>query len=188
MPHLARGPDAEKFVDLEQKVQSAQIQEFLVRRYGASREKASTFTPQAIKNLRPDRPGIWLVWQISASAFEAYFPKDAFKIQEEDEQAQDAKPDAPRTRKRAKTAAASNLKKHVTRSRKYGVVRTQQAALWQCVCFLWKMHQKAGGEPWLRRSVVVIVPVCLGFKLFWNSGINCCRGPASSNSGSVAPF
>ena len=165
--HLNTAPDAQRFPDLSEKVKAAEIQEFVQKRFGASREKASSWTPQCIKDLRPDGPGIYLVWQISASAFEAYYPKALFPTK-----TPEGEEEGPKIRKRAKTP--SNIKKHVTCSRQYGAIRTQISALTQCVNFLWKMHSKAGQVSWLDlfgkhasqyRTLIPNSPRCLSARL-----------------------
>ena len=148
MLHLRDGPDARQFQDLAEKVNVAEVQEYVMSRFPASREKASRFTPSAIKALRPDRPGVYLVWQVAADIFEAYYPKpqpateNAEVLPGDDPEA--AADSQPAKRRRVKSPAPkSRLKTHITRSKQYGTIRTPLEALWQCVNFLWTEHAKA---------------------------------------------
>ena len=147
MMHLEKAPDARHFEDLSSKVRAAEVQEFILRRFGASREKAAFFTPAAIKALRPPGEGVYLVWQMSAEAFEAYYPKALMQTQSTDQNPTEEQEAPPNKRRRAKTPAPkARVKQHVTCSRQYGAVRTTFAALWQCVNFLWTMQEKAGRD------------------------------------------
>ena len=153
MIHLQKATDARHFEDLEHKVQAAEIQHFILRRFGASREKAPHFTPECIKALRPQFEGVYLVWQLPAMMFEAYYPRALLLSASKDtgaEAADVAAEEKPAKRQRTKTPPAKPAikgKKHITCSRQYGAIRTTINALWQVVNFLWNSHAKAKQVP-----------------------------------------
>ena len=81
---LEHEEDGKDFTNLKDVVDDYRRQEFVFSRVGVSREKASHWTPKAIKELKP--PIGTLVWQWTASAFQAYYPMPQKMIDEENQQ------------------------------------------------------------------------------------------------------
>ena len=111
--------DADKFEDLWEKVTEDDRQQLIKSRIGAPHEKASQFTPQCLKALKP--PNTVLCYQVSVCTFEGYYP-----IPEE------------------QRGKGSKAKKHWSIARTHGTKWTTLSALSQVVAFLWRMHAKCG--------------------------------------------
>ena len=120
---LMEGSDEQELVDsLRQELEMEDLKDVVQKRFPAARAKASAWTPDSIKALRPPVP-CTLCWQISHEAFEAYFPI----------------PEAYQSK-------GARAKKTWSRSRSYGSGKwTQESALTQLVSFLWASHKKCGG-------------------------------------------
>lgn len=122
--------EARQFQDLTEEVQDKWRQEFVIARCGFSREKAAAITPATIKALKPPLPNCYLVWQISRSMFQSYWPKTGLGGEKPAKK--------PKTGRRLKT--------HDSTSTTYGQKWSQAQALTRQVNWLWKKHEKAGGE------------------------------------------
>ena len=120
---LQETADGEKFQDLLEKV-AADDREHLIRsRVGAPHEKAQQWTPQCLRDLKPE--GAVFCYQASARCFEGYYPVPPEK----------------------RTGRLKN-KKHWTIARTHGEKWTPLSALTQVIAQLWKWHQQEGGDAW----------------------------------------
>lgn len=143
--NLLQGDQDEKaFADLRDEVEDQWRQDFVISRVGLSKEKASALTPGTIKMLKPPLPNCYLVWQFSRCSFQGYYPIMGAQVDDE-------KGEKPASKKQKKTPR--RRKTHYSTSMTYGEKRTQLSALSRCVQFLWKHHEKSGGEPWMLTAV-----------------------------------
>ena len=111
--------DIEAFRDVKDSIENEDLEAAIKSRFPAGRQKASAYTPEAIKSLRPPAPGCTICWQFSESSFEGYYQI----------------PDSMRSK-------AKNAKKLWSRSRSYGGGKwTRSSALTQIVNFLWTQHK-----------------------------------------------
>ena len=125
--------DAKLFSDLKAKVDDAWRSDLVISRVGKERNAAEASTPVVVKDLKPPGPKICLCWQVSASAFEGYYPRPEADI---------AKAQANKKR------PGDRVKTHFTTSKKYEGARSsnvsQLDALEHVVKFLWAQHKKQG--------------------------------------------
>ena len=128
--------DRQMFANLRDRLEDVEIEKNVVERFGAAGRASKQFaTPQCLKDLRPDTSlsgnssnfSAVLVWQISAQAFQGYYPND---LGIEDEE-----------------LAGKRKQKFVSCSRKYvgETIDEKFKALQQVVAFLWREHIKQGG-------------------------------------------
>ena len=127
---LEHEEDGKDFTNLKDVVDDYRRQEFVFSRVGVSREKASHWTPKAIKELKP--PIGTLVWQWTASAFQAYYPMPQKMIDEK----------ISKARKKGKGKVKTMWSIH----RGYAQKRTKLKALQEVTKWLWKTHSNNGGD------------------------------------------
>ena len=128
LSYLGTEQDAKEFEDLKSYYEDEARRQFVLSRVGRSRASAETYTPKVVKNLRPPRHGVVLVWQFEAGAFQGYFPIE-------------------REASASVTKDKQKLKTHFSRSRSYNTNRTKLQALKEIVNWLWKLHQDSKGDP-----------------------------------------
>ena len=132
--NMADDADVKEFDDLKNKVEDEMRQEIIVKRCGVSHQKASHFTPAAIKALRPEIVDCMrettplsaiLTWQPAMNGFQAYYP-----------------------RTKEAREKHNKPKQYLTTGKKYGEEGsggvTQLQALTHCVKHLWACHEKLG--------------------------------------------
>lgn len=127
---LEHEEDGKEFSNLKDVVDDYKRQEFVLSRVGMSREKASHWTPKAIKELKP--PVGTLVWQWTASAFQAYYPVPQKLIDEK----------ISKARKKGRGKVKTMWSIH----RGYAQKRTKLKALQEATKWLWKTHKENGGD------------------------------------------
>ena len=127
---LKHEEDGKDFSNLKDVVDDFKRQEFVLSRVGMSREKASFWTPRAIKELKP--PTGTLVWQWTASAFQAYYPMPQKMVDEK----------ISKARKKGKGKVKTMWSVH----RGYAQKRTKLKALQEVTKWLWKRHGENGGD------------------------------------------
>ena len=127
--HLEGDDDEKVFKDLRNECDDAARQSVIVKRVGVSHEKASQFTPAAIKDLRPAIDGDMkattpfatvLTWQPGLCGFQAYYPRTLEARKKHDPN-----------------------KKFCSTGKTYNAKVTQLNALRHCVKMLWDNHDKA---------------------------------------------
>ncbi|CAE7487391.1 HMCN1 [Symbiodinium sp. CCMP2592] len=69
--------DSRCFKQLQKEHETQVLRNLVLERFGQTRARATATTPDLIKNLRPDVPGCWLVWQQSKGTYEGYYPRAA---------------------------------------------------------------------------------------------------------------
>ena len=123
--------------DMKQRLDDAMREQLIIQRCGHSKAKAEHFTPQVIKNLKPD--GTVLHWQYVTHFFQGYYKIPADKLEA-----------IRNTTKRRRVTGKSEAKTHWSFFRKYGQVRTQVRAqvyaLSLVVNWLWDKHAEMGHE------------------------------------------
>ncbi len=127
--------DRQMFSNLRDRLEDVEIEKHVVERFGAGRASKQFATPQCLKDLRPDTSlssnssnySAVLVWQISAQAFQGYYPNELGEDEE---------------------FAGKRRQKFMSCSRKYvgETVEEKFKALQQVVAFLWREHLKQGGS------------------------------------------
>ena len=123
---LGQEQDAKDFEDLKTYYEDQARRQFVLSRVGHAKAQAERYTPQAIKRLRPPKPGVTLVWQVEIGAFQGYFPIE---------------------RTASTTAKDSQKQKtHYSRSRSYNQKRSKLQALKEIVNWLWKLHEDTKGD------------------------------------------
>ncbi len=122
--------DGKDFQSLKHQVDDIKRQEFVLSRVGMSRSKASHWTPKAIKRLKP--PNSTLVWQVSVSAFQGYYPMPQSMVDDKI--------------KTAKKTGKSKVKTMWSRHRGYLQKRSKLKALQEIVKWLWKTHKQYGDD------------------------------------------
>ena len=120
-----RGTDDDKlFCKLRENLADEKREELILQRLGGERAGVETRTPAPLKSLQPPVAGSLLVYQVSASAFQGYYPRALTPEQQQ----------------------SKRYKKTISTSRNFGVERTQLEALQMVVKFLWDAHRKAGRD------------------------------------------
>lgn len=127
LSYLGNEQDAKEFEDLKTYYEDQARRQFVLSRVGRSRASAESYTPKAIKDLRPPRHGVVLVWQFEAGAFQGYFPIE-------------------REVSASTTKDKQKLKTHFSRSRSYNTSRPKLQALREIVNWLWKLHEDSKGD------------------------------------------
>ena len=120
-----RGTDDDKlFHKLREHLADEKREELILQRLGGERAGVDTKTPSPLKALEPPVAGSLLVYQVSASAFQGYYPRALTPEQQQ----------------------SKRYKKTISTSRTFGAERTQLEALQMVVKFLWDAHRKAGHD------------------------------------------
>lgn len=122
--------DGKDFRSLKDVVDDYKRQEFVLSRVGMSRSRASHWTPRQIKNLKP--PSSTLVWQVTANAFQGYYPIPQKVLDEK--------------MAKATSKGKKKIKTMWSRHRGYQTKRNKLQALQEIVKWLWKMHKENGGD------------------------------------------
>ena len=115
----------EDFADFKQEFQDQVREDLILRRLGGLKSAKAFSTPVVIKNLRPAAAGCVLNFQHSTSSFQGYCRRALTEAQLQNKR----------------------VKPYYSTSAKFGLQRTQEAALRMVVTFLWKKHKEAGKDP-----------------------------------------
>ena len=121
---LKGSEDGKMFDGLREQLEDEKREQLVMRRLGGTRAGVEMKTPGPIKALRPPVQGALVVFQISASAFQGYYPRTLTEEQRNN----------PR------------VKKTWSCSRTFGVDRSQEQALKMTVRFIWQKHKEVGGD------------------------------------------
>lgn len=141
-------------------------EQLIIERVGHSKSKAEHFTPQVIKNLKPD--GCVLHWQYVTGFFQGYYKIPADKL---------ADAEAAVGKKRRRLKGKTEAKTHWSFSRKYGQVRTrtrtQLCALSLVVNWLWNTHADMGFDQCLAAIGSMLLELAVVVS-FWLMGARQC--------------